>query len=85
MITSGGSARNRSTTKMISQFSGRMPSQRINASARPAAMPVTTTQAPGTNGQPKPGDDVGQVFRHDRGVEEGVANGHAGQLGAGSG
>src|SRR6516164_2714550 len=42
MTTSGGSERNRSTTAMISQFSGRTPRLRSSASARPAAMPVTT-------------------------------------------
>src|SRR3977135_4077336 len=44
MTTSGGSERNRSTTKMISPLSGRMPRLLSSASARPAAMPVTTTR-----------------------------------------
>src|SRR5690348_10774376 len=42
MITSGGSERNRSTTKMISQFSGRRPRLRNSASARPDASPDST-------------------------------------------
>jgi hypothetical protein len=42
MTTSGGSERNRSTMKMISQLSGRMARLLSSASARPAAMPVTT-------------------------------------------
>src|SRR6059036_650402 len=45
MTTSGGSERNRSTTTTISQLSGRMPRLRSSASARPAAIPVTTTSA----------------------------------------
>src|SRR5690349_15252175 len=45
MTTSGGSDRNRSTTPMISQFSGRTPRLRSSARARPAAMPVTTISA----------------------------------------
>src|SRR6185436_15678398 len=45
MITSGGRARNRSTTKMISRLTGRKPRLRNSASARPAAMPLTITSA----------------------------------------
>src|SRR6185295_514336 len=42
MMTSGGSERNRSTTKTISQLSGRIARLRSSARARPAATPVTT-------------------------------------------
>src|SRR5438552_6179784 len=42
MTTSGGSERNRSTMKMISQLSGRMARHLSSANAKPAAMPVTT-------------------------------------------
>src|SRR5579883_2968599 len=42
MITSGGSERNRSTTKIITQLSGRIARLRISASTRPARMPVST-------------------------------------------
>src|SRR6266446_2787434 len=42
MMTSGGSERNRSTTKMISQLSGRIARLRSRASARPARMPLIT-------------------------------------------
>ncbi len=41
-MTSGGSERNRSTTKMISQLSGRIARLRSSASARPAPRPLTT-------------------------------------------
>src|SRR6185503_15549116 len=42
MMTSGGRERNRSTTKTISQLSGRIARLRSSARVRPAAMPVTT-------------------------------------------
>src|SRR5258708_32995057 len=42
MMTSGGNARNRSTTKMINQLRGRMPRLRSRASARPASRPLMT-------------------------------------------
>ena len=42
MMTSGGSERNRSTTKMISQLSGRMARLRSRASTRPASNPLIT-------------------------------------------
>src|SRR5687768_4160992 len=42
MMTSGGSERNRSTTKMISQFSGRRPRLRSSARANPEASPEST-------------------------------------------
>src|SRR5713101_1062491 len=44
MTTSGGSERNRSTMRMISQLSGRIPRLRRRARVRPAAIPVTTTR-----------------------------------------
>src|SRR5258707_10114417 len=44
MTTSGGNERNRSTTAMIAQLSGRMPRLRSRARASPAAIPVTTTR-----------------------------------------
>src|SRR5216683_4701440 len=42
MMTSGGSERNRSTTKMISQLIGRMARLRSRASTRPASNPLIT-------------------------------------------
>src|SRR5260370_20357359 len=42
MMTSGGSERNRSTTKMISQLIGRMARLRSKASTRPASNPLIT-------------------------------------------
>src|SRR5471032_2452395 len=42
MITSGGRERRTSTTKMISQLSGRIASDRISASTRPLPMPAIT-------------------------------------------
>src|ERR1700675_2441818 len=42
MMTSGGSERNRSTMKTISQLSGRTARLLSSARARPAAIPVTT-------------------------------------------
>src|SRR5882672_6342947 len=45
MMTSGGSARKRSTLKTISRLTGRKPALRSSASASPAAMPVTMTSA----------------------------------------
>src|SRR5258705_2153246 len=44
MTTSGGNERNRSTTAMIAQLSGRTPRLRSRARASPAAIPVTTTR-----------------------------------------
>src|SRR2546426_6550215 len=44
MTTSGGSERNRSTMRAISQLSGRIPRLRRRARVRPAAIPVTTTR-----------------------------------------
>src|SRR5882724_7088564 len=44
MTTSGGSERNRSTIRTISQLSGRIPRLRSRARASPAAIPVTTTR-----------------------------------------
>src|SRR2546421_4298471 len=45
MITSGGSARNRSTMKTISRLTGRQPRLRSSASASPAARPLAMTSA----------------------------------------
>src|SRR3984893_10955203 len=42
MMTSGGSERNRSTTKMISQLIGRMARVRSKATRRPASNPLIT-------------------------------------------
>src|SRR5262245_7558961 len=42
MMTRGGSERNRSTRKMISQLIGRTPRLRSRASARPARRPLST-------------------------------------------
>ena len=54
MMTSGGSARNRSTVKMISQFSGRMAKARTSASSRPSASPATMMHSARTTVRPKP-------------------------------
>src|SRR5947209_4813025 len=45
MMTSGGSARKRSTTKTISRLTGRQPRLRSSASASPAARPLAMTSA----------------------------------------
>src|SRR5258706_16341089 len=45
MMTSGGRARKRSTTKPISRVTGRKPRLRRSASASPAARPARMTRA----------------------------------------
>ena len=71
ITTSGGSERNRSTTKMISQLSGRMP--RLRSSAAPArpARPADDDQHGELDRDHHAGQDVRQVLRHHLGVEEG--------------
>ena len=65
MMTSGGSERNRSTMKMISQLSGRMREAAEQRQRQAGGEAADDDQHGELDGDHHAGQDVRQVLRHD--------------------